>query len=94
MKIKEFYYSRISKTFRNIQGTTNISEVTNILRSYTYISVLYKIFWKNTDDHWIINGKAFLMNGISKNFMLNITTVFQIVQEFPGEVKTQGELIY
>ena len=34
------------------------------------------------------------MDAISKNILLNITSVFQIVQKFPGEVKSQGDLIF
>ena len=34
------------------------------------------------------------MYGIWKNIQLNISSVSQVVQKFPGELKFQGELIF
>ena len=87
----------LQKSFQNfskVQGTTNISEGTNILRSYTYIFVLCKFFWEITDCHWIINGKTFFMYGSLKNLQCNIRSASQIVQKFPGELKSQRVVIF
>ena len=48
-----------------MQGESNISEGTNIVRSYRYIFVLCK-FWKITDYHWIINVKVFSFMGTGR----------------------------
>ena len=61
-----------------------------MLRSYTYIFVLWKFLWEITDCHWIINGKTFLIEGIWRNIPLNIRSAAEIVQKFLGEVKSQG----
>ena len=34
------------------------------------------------------------MYEISKNIQLNISSAYQIVQKFPGELKFQGEWIF
>ena len=34
------------------------------------------------------------MYGVCKNIQLNIRSVSQIVQKFPGELKSQGEVLY
>ena len=77
-----------------MQGSTNIYEGTNILRSYTDIFVLRKFFWKLKDCHWIINVKIFFVYVTRKNIQLNISSASQIVQKFPGEWKFEGELIF
>ena len=77
-----------------MQGTTNILERTNILRSYTYIFVFLNFFLKITDCHWLINVKIFFISAIWKVIQLNINSVSQIVQNIPGELKSQWELIF
>ena len=57
LKIKHLYFSSSSKTVQKMEGTTDILEGTNILKSYTYIFVLCKFFWKITDCNWMINVK-------------------------------------
>ena len=49
-----------------MQGTTNISEGTNILRFYTYVC-FEQFFWKIKNCHWIINVKIFFRYGIWEN---------------------------
>ena len=71
-----------------------MEEGTNILGSYTYIFVLSKFFCEITDCHWIINRKTFFMHGNWKNIQLKIRSPSQIVQKFPTELKSQGELIF
>ena len=46
LKIKQLYFSSSSKTVQKMEGTTDILEGTNILKSYTYIFVLCKFFGK------------------------------------------------
>ena len=51
-------------------------------------------FCEITDCHWTISGKTFLIYGMFKNIHLNVKSPSQIVQKFPGKLKSQGELIF